>query len=159
MRSAKLSPPWVSFYRKLCALFAKDPDVSIDFDEDALEVKLKVDGADKADALSQLLPCKKPFGNVTLTITVIPSNKIGARKIDLFSKAFDGNRAVSEIITLTNEYGDKNDFVVFDSEVVQFFNDDISDVYGNCSTLYQDIAREVFDGSGVFFCTENILEK
>ena len=46
-------------------------------------------------------------------------------------------------------------YAVFQSKVVQFFNDDMSDINGNCTTLYQEIAKDVFSGraEGVFFCT------
>ena len=34
-------------------------------------------------------------------------------------------------------------------------NDDLSDAHGICSTLYQDLAKEVFgESEGIFFCTE-----
>ena len=46
-------------------------------------------------------------------------------------------------------------YVVFVNEVVQYFNDDLGDVYGQCSTLYQEIAKDVFgETEGVFFCTD-----
>jgi len=47
------------------------------------------------------------------------------------------------------------DYVVFRNEVVQFFNDEMGDPNGLKSTLYQDIAKDVFaDKDGIFFCTE-----
>lgn len=46
-------------------------------------------------------------------------------------------------------------YIVFKNKVVQFWNDDLSDIYGNRSTLYQDIAKEIFgESSGIFFCTD-----
>ena len=46
-------------------------------------------------------------------------------------------------------------YVVFTNKVVQFFNDNLNDIYGNVTTLYQEIASDVFDiESGVFFCTD-----
>lgn len=48
-------------------------------------------------------------------------------------------------------------YVVFKNCVVQFFNDNLNDIYGNISTLYQDIAREIFadaEWEGVFYCTD-----
>ena len=45
-------------------------------------------------------------------------------------------------------------YVVFVKEVVQYFNDDLGDANGVCSTLYQDIAKRLFTSTeGVFFCT------
>jgi len=72
--TAKLSPPWVTYYRELEELFSKDPEVTVKFDEDKLQIKLLVANTDKAYALSMLLNPSKEFGNVTVTIDVIPSN-------------------------------------------------------------------------------------
>ena len=49
-------------------------------------------------------------------------------------------------------------YVVFKNCVVQFFNDNLNDPHGVLSTLYQDIAREVFGdcgmAGGVAYCTD-----
>ena len=46
-------------------------------------------------------------------------------------------------------------YVVFKNRVVQFFNDNLNDIYGNISTLYQEIASDVFkEISGVNYCTD-----
>ena len=45
-------------------------------------------------------------------------------------------------------------YVVLKKEVVQFFNDNLNDIHGLETTLYQTIAKDVFDGTGVFFCTD-----
>ena len=37
---------------------------------------------------------------------------------------------------------------------MQYFNDDISDINGNCSTLAEDIARDIFVGELPNFCTD-----
>ena len=73
-KEIKLSPPWVTYYRELEELFSQDPEVTVKFDEDKLQIKLLVANTDKAYALSMLLNPSKEFGNVTVTIDVIPSN-------------------------------------------------------------------------------------
>ena len=46
-------------------------------------------------------------------------------------------------------------YVVFKKEVVQYFNDSLGDIHGVCSTLMQDIAKDIFeDTEGVYFCTD-----
>ena len=77
MAKLKLSPPWVIFYQEIKALFEKDPHIKIVYDEDEQEISLFVDDANKADALTRLLPAEKTFGAVTLKINVIPSNSEG----------------------------------------------------------------------------------
>ena len=149
-----LSSPWVIFYRMIQALFGRDPQIKVVFDEDNLVLKLYVANPEKAEAISQLLPTEKVFGNVTLRITVIPANALGVSKIDTFRKAFEGNPAVSEIITLSNISSNDFSYVVFEKEVVQFHDDSLSDPHGTCSTLNQEIAKEVFgQQDGIFFTT------
>lgn len=150
----KLSAPWVNFYRELEALFVQDPEVKVVYEEENNEVKLFVDNARKADALTQLFPAEKEFGNVTLKITVIPANNADVSKADLLAEAFDGNPALSYIQHVDAVLG-SFDYAVFQNKVVQYFNDDLSDINGLRSTLYQDIAKDVFgEDAGVFFCTE-----
>ena len=149
----KLSAPWVTYWRQLEALFARDPEVKVAYDGEANEIKLYVDNARKADALTQLLPTEKVFGNVTLKISVVPSNTIQATR-DLLADAFAGNPAMLYIQHVESLIG-SFDYAVFEPKVVQFFNDELSDMNGLRSTLYQDIAKEVFgDNVSVFFCTE-----
>lgn len=151
----KLSPPWMTFYREMEALFGGDPEIHVEYDEGADAVKMYVDSTEKAEALSKILPRKKVFGNVTVTIEVIPANEPNKNVADLFRQAFDGNPALSYIETIRGPFANPLDYVVFRNKVVQFFNDDIGDINGMKSTLYQEIAREVFEGvSGIFFCTD-----
>lgn len=50
-------------------------------------------------------------------------------------------------------------FIVFQNKVVQYWNDDLGDINGNCSTLYQTVAKDVFgDVEGIFFCTDTPKE-
>jgi len=47
--------------------------------------------------------------------------------------------------------------VVFKNCVVQFFNDNLNDAHGVISTLYQNIAAEIFEDAnlpGVHYCTD-----
>ena len=136
-----LCSPWVDFYKKVDTLFKKDPEVKVDFDQDNYTVKLYVDNAIKADALTKLLPAEKEFGNVVLKIEVVPADNSEESRIDLFRKAFNGNPAV-DAITTAGPIG--YDFVIFAKEVVQYYNDDLADAYGYRSTLYQELALEVF---------------
>lgn len=155
MNNLKLSSPWTTFYHQVAELFKNDPDITIEMleDEDDPTIKLFVNGEDKADALNKLLPGQKTFGNIVVDIRVIPCNKEDT-KIDLFRRAFNGNSAISYIKSVSDPFENKVDYVVFENKVVQFFNDDISDINGNETTLYEDIAREVFNDAGVFFCTD-----
>jgi hypothetical protein len=158
-KEINLFSPWVIYYKKLEALFGKDKDIKMTFDNNELVVKMYINGQDKYEALSQLIPVEKQFGTVTLKIQLIPANNLKQSKVDLFRKAFYGNPIVNDIIVISRDVLEStNDFsyVVFAKEVVQYHDDSLNDPHGNCSTLYQDIAKEVFENcDGIYFCTDN----
>ena len=154
MAILKLSSPWIRYYRELEAMFMEDPEVKVVYDEEANVVKLYVDSATKAYALDRLLPSEATFGMVKLKIDVIPANGVKTECSDLFEAAFKGNGALSYITHVKGIFANEMTYVVFVKEVVQYFNDDLGDANGVCSTLYQDIAKRLFTSTeGVFFCT------
>ena len=156
----KLAPPWVTFVNEVKALFEEDPQVRVTYDNDFVELKLYVEDAKKAEAIQKLLPDTKWFGGVDLTISVISAN-VGNYDFSkytfgqLFDEAFKGNPAYSFSKDIDSIFSNVLTYVVFSNKVVQFFNDNLNDIYGNMSTLYQEIASDVFDvEGGVFFCTD-----
>ncbi len=153
-----ISSPWVTFAREVKALFEKDPEIRVEYDNDEPGLKVYVANSSKADALGKLLPEEKRFGNVKLAVSVIPANE-GESRADLFRRAFAGNAAVTGFETIQDVFANEISYVIFEPEVVQFFNDNLGDVNGLCSTLYQDVANVVFDENhdGVFFCTAPVL--
>ena len=151
----KKSAPWITYFRKLDALFGKDPEITVNYFNDPAVIKLYVDNPMKADALSQLLPDQVVFGGVTAEVQIIPSNKPLA-KADLFAQAFAGNPAFSRMVDVEGVFTNPIHYCVFNKEVVQYWDDNLCDINGNESTLYQDIAEDVFDNTdGVMFCTED----
>ena len=151
-KNVKLSPPWVTFVEEVKALFGQDPEVKIHYDENQNELKLYVENARKADALAQLLPAEKEFGAVKLKIAVVPSNAVGG-PANLFADAFYGNPVLDDILDYKTVFGQMT-YLMFQNKVVQFWNDQMDDPNGIKSTLFQEIAKDVFnEQGGVFFCT------
>lgn len=156
----KLSPPWITFVNELKALFGDDPQIKIVHHPEDYAVNLYVDDAAKATALAGLLPDHKTFGNIILAINVLPpngefcENVCSATEAELFEIAFEGNPALSFVRTLDTAFLTKWTYVVFANKVVQFFNDNLNDVYGNMTTLYENIARDIFEDPDVCFCTD-----
>ena len=155
MALLKLSAPWYIYYKELCVLFYEDREVRIVYDSDAQVINIYVDNQAKADAMTELLPAVKDFGSVQLEINVIPSNiaKFKTSRLIDFANLFERNPIVDNIITvdmMTNTIT----YIIFRKEVVQYYNDDLGDANGVCSTLYQDIASRVFEKKeGIYFCT------
>lgn len=163
MANMKLSPPWAIFYREIQAIFGEDPEIHVVYDEENEVVKIYVENSEKAEILSQLLPTKKMFGRVALDIQVIPADgKKYSTEVPetvdalMFAKAFNGNPVFAYAKTYPNLFGAVVTYVVFVPEVVQFFDDDISDIHGIKSTLYENLARDVFEGIPANFNTDLI---
>ena len=158
----KLSPPWVTYVNKIKALFEPDPDIKIVV-KDNLDVRLYVDNERKASAIDRLLPKEKEIGNLRLDISIIPANGKYSEGLgiitdkELFDIAFDRNPVYAYTKEVSGLYNNKMTYVVFKNKVVQFFNDNLNDIHGLISTLYEDIADELFEDAylqGVFFNTD-----
>lgn len=140
----KLSPPWVTFLHEIEALFDGDPQIAINYDDENHKIVLATNNGDKATALQKILPSERKFGNVTVKVEIDGtfSNRAFVSNEELFNVVFDKNPAfafckqIEGIITAFT-------YVVFKNTVVQFFNDNLNDIYGNVSTLYEDIARDI----------------
>lgn len=155
MAMIKLAPPWVTFASEMEQMFKYDSEVHVVYDNDEHEIKVYVDNSAKAGALTELLPAEKTYGNIVLKITVVPANGISAQNENLYRTAFKGNGAFSFLKTVRGIFSNDLTYVVFKNKVVQYFNDDLGDIYGQCSTLYQEIAKHIFgEAQGVFFCTD-----
>lgn len=155
MAKIGMSAPWVIYYREIEELFREDPEIRVVYNEEDVEIRLYVDNSAKADALQSLLPTVKDFGNVQLKITIIPFNKLGETRENIYATAFYDNPILSYIRTIRGVFTNNITYVVFINKVVQYFNDDLGDVNGMCSTLYQEIAKDIFgENEGVFFCTD-----
>lgn len=138
------SPPWVTFYNEIRQLFQEDHEVRISIEGEKRNVKLYVENPFKAEAIRAILPEEKTFGDITVTVTVIPANE-KASPADYYKVAFQGNPVITRFITRNDTMFAGMTYVVFRKEVVQFYDDNLADPYGNRSTLFEDIARDVFE--------------
>ena len=174
MAIINLSAPWIKFYREIEAMFKYDPEVNVIFDAEQMNVKVFVDAQTKAEALSLLLVKSKKFGDTEVTVSVVPANVNQPQKgftykrrgryisadnaASVYRMAFEGNPVFRYEASTGGDLVFNAHYVVFRSEVVQFFNDDLSDLNGICSTLYQEIAKDIFDkpadAVGTYYCTE-----
>lgn len=159
MARLKLSSPWVTYYHELSAFFKEDKEIHVLYDEDENLIQLFVDSDTKAQALAKILPTEKVFGNVTLRIDVVPPNGCRTTAIaddaSVYKYAFMGNPALEDIKLVRGVFAHDIVYILFAKTVVQYWNDNLADYNGVCSTLYQDIARDIFvENEGVYFCTE-----
>lgn len=155
-KKTKLAPPWVDYANKFDQMFGKDPQIHIEFDDAHCKLKVRVESQKKYEALRELLPDHVTFGNVTMLIDLIPSNTMtGTSDIArLFADAFEDNPVLEDIIEIPGVFTNKLTYIVFKKEVVQYWGDNLGDPHGLVSTLYQNIAKDIFVGlDGVNYCT------
>lgn len=155
--TVNLQAPWVTYCEQIKAIFKQDPQVNVECVNNFTEINIRVDDCDKADALTQLLPSEKEFGNIKVTINIVPGNETSLSS--LIAKAFAGNPIFSKVVNMDEQYPliGGNTYCVFNPEIIQFYNDDLSDLYGNFNGVVADVAKEVFESKdGLFFCTEQI---
>lgn len=162
MAILKLSAPWQIYYKELCELFKYDNEVRIVYDTDEQVINIYVESTAKADAMAAVLPTEKEFGAITVQINVIPANptfkKAKSARGSLYEDLFRGNPIVDDIVTIEGVMTNPITYIIFKKEVVQYYNDSLSDAHGLCSTLYQDIAKRVLNADeGIFFCTNNTM--
>lgn len=162
----RIEAPWYTFNKKVKALFELDPEIEVgeivDCDDEAdYCFSIEVKNHEKFVALDRLMPRTRVFGNVVLKIYLYDVvNNDANTVVQLYQTLFEGNRIVKDIKTRVDVCGVAHDFVRFVPEVVQFFDDDLSDYSGNWSGLAQDIAKEVFADSEwkIGFCTADLRE-
>lgn len=149
-----LFSPWDIFVKQLKELFKDDHDITVLFtEEEPYIIDLLVDSEDKYNALTQLIPPEKEFGNVKVQIRVVPSNK-EKTDVDLFVVLFKDNPVLRGIVPRTLPSSDEINYLMFKPEVAQYYADNLRDPYGNNNELYADIAREVFgDRDGIQYST------
>lgn len=159
----KLAPPWITYINKLQAMFDGDPQIAFNVDWSAPSVTIACNNGLKNAALLLLLPSEKKWGNITMPITIDGpvANKLFTSPSELFRTVFEKNPAFADVIAPAEEgYFYVNFcYVIFKNCVVQFFNDNLNDAHGLLSTLYQDIAAEIFEDASynlnsVHYCTD-----
>ena len=165
MKKVMLEAPWETWCKELKAMFEHDNDIAVSeiyepengMDTD-YAVAVMVHNHEKFLALDRLMPRMKSFGNVTLGIDLFDEENNEVDVASLFRALFKGNPIVDSIQTRTDQTGTDWNYVLFKPDVIQFFDDDISDYNGLWSGLAEDIARDVFDGRGVCFCTAPVAQ-
>lgn len=157
----KLQPPWYTYHKKVQALFKEDDKVNVrelaDLGDGNYSFIILVSDKAKAEAIKAIIKDKIEMGNITVTVTVLGPDENGINDIEAdistYETAFSGNSIFSKVVS-ASIMGLDLSYCIFSYEIVQFWNDDLSDYYGNFNGLAEDIAREVLKETSVMFCTE-----
>jgi len=158
----KLSPPWYTYHRKVLAMFGRDPEVTVKElgtdDEINYSYFILVSNKEKAQAIKALLINPVELGDITVTAYIFgpdENSEVGAADLDdaeLVENALKGNPIFDSIKDRQLAFFHFC-YCIFKKEVIQFWNDDLGDYYGNMNCLAEDLARELFKGVLVQFCT------
>jgi len=152
----KLSPPWNTYWSEVNGLFAADAQIKVSPLEETdggYVMKIYVDDQDKYVALTNILPQKKVYGNVTLDIQLIPADaslaaplpkSITEDILDCYETALkDTGRMVGkELVQVPG--GAEIGYVITECGVYQFFNDDLTTLYGWKTITIEDLFKDVF---------------
>ena len=158
-----LSPPWYSYQRKVQALFGKDPEVRVrelyEVDQCNFTLFIIVRSEKKAQAIRALLPRCVEISGITVTSRIfIPVDDCEVRAeaktsdAQLLKDAFTGN-PIFDRIEVAGRPVLSWSYCIFKKEVLQFWDDDLSNFYGLHTTLAETIAREILKEVDVQLCT------
>ena len=151
----RLSPPWYTFFNFIKHTIGKDKQVKVlemkEVSEVDFLIQIDVNDKYKALALATILEPYKEFVNVKVNVevlhlgeTVNPSEKkqnVGTL-VDFYEKAFETNEYFSQI-EFGDLFGSMVLFPVFKKEVIQFFNDNLADLYNNLNGVAADVFTEI----------------
>ena len=138
-----ISSPWITAVKKINALFAGDSDLDVIYDDDTKTIRIESINSYKITALQRILKPTLVFGNITLNIKCLVKDGNDTSVTSDFKTAFAGNPHIVDVIETPTPMSDAETYVIFKKEVLQFFNDDISDYYGNWNGLSEDIMRDL----------------
>jgi len=168
-KNMKLSPPWYTYNNEIKALFELDPDIEVgdiyEVNNENFKVAMNIctTNPEKFLALNKVVKPVVEFGNVNLHVIIQDTSESSDKNpyIEIYSKLFESNPRVKDL-KLCKDFADQEHlFVEFEPEVIQFYNDNINDFYGNYNGLAQDIAQKLFvDSTNPFihFCTASLKE-
>ncbi len=150
----QLSPPWVTYFNEIKYSIGQDPSVTVGPLIPAGSQYLalvNVSDNEKAVALATLLVPSVEFGNITLDIIVVNNEQETVSPIpcplrsfqiaNLVETALSGNPYFEQVVVKPQSPGAPNAvYPVFSPEVIQFYNDDLSNL---CNT-FTGVASSVF---------------
>lgn len=157
-----MQSPWNTYCSYLKAIFSGDPEVGVgdvripkEDDPEPTVYTIPIDCTNqiKAHALDLILNKEIDMGNIKLKVDL---NCTDYNPESVYEAAFNGNPHYSQFITLDTPIMGTQQYCVMNKEVIQFYNDDLSDPWGNYNGLAADIMKIITksEGAHVNFCTD-----
>ena len=168
--SIALSPPWWGTQRLYANSFGASPCITVQDLEEKSSKKyiLRIDACQDAvaEALATILKRKWSFGRVKVYVRVYGPEGAQARPLPLGAGSYEELKALLEKAMLDNPYfvavrevenpmtHEAVLFVECTKEVIQFWNDNLGDLYGNenyvAAAVFSGVTSRVFPGHRMF---------
>lgn len=147
-KKTAISPPWYTLYNKFEEMFGDDPEITLDIDqkEDGVYIIFESRNSAKLNALDRMLKPSFNYGNVNVFLDFRVANDSAINTYDLAIDAFSGNPMFEDIIPRSFMPGLQPDqvCVILQKKIIQFFDNNLNDFYGNLNFLPTDVAKELF---------------
>ena len=165
-KNSGIQAPWYTLLGYIKAMFGGDPEIVIDEtyakgDDGIYYLTIDVRNWEKFKAIKDTMIQNFNFGNITVKIDLQCSVNTSESEscIEKLKKVFEGNHIVKRIVEVEDVAKVKHGYVIFQPEVIQFYNDDLTDYMGNFNGLAENIARTLFNVDYLTnFCTADLRE-
>ena len=151
----RLSPPWYTFFNYIKHSIGADRYVDVldmkELSNTRYLIQVDVKVKKKAAALAAILVTHRQFGNINVCVEVMHNGQV--------VKPVEQTHNVCSLISVLEAALETNDyfefakfekifsaaviFPVFKKAVIQFFNDDLSDLYNNFNGVAANVFEEV----------------
>ena len=154
--NVKLSPPPYTYFNFLKHSIGNDPCLEVLEMQEKAEgnflIQIEVEGITKARALAAILELHQSISNWNIYIEILHNGRVVKPQkdyetmedfVEMFENALSTNRYFEFATYVRTFSGFPIVFLIFKKDVIQFFNDDISDFYNNFNGVVADVFREV----------------
>lgn len=164
-KKTDLTPYWYTYRNQLAALFESDDEIAV-YDlvkgEDKGQYILKIETSSEAKfkVLKKVIKPEVHFGNIYVTAEISYKDDTDDHIFTAndFNILFKGNSLFNRV-ELAEVMGGQQSFVIFEPQIIQFYNDDIGDYCGNYNETVENTAKAVLNKPrGTFFCTQSFEE-
>lgn len=148
--SLKIEAPWYRFYKILVSLFANDASINIkcsDVSNEIFAINFTSVDTRKLAAIRKVIGEERQMGNTRVLITY--SDEASPLSLDEFVAAFKDTGYLVDAKTAETPTGDPIFFPIMKKDIIQFYNDNLNDYYGNLSLTVTDAVKEVMDADNV----------
>jgi len=153
----RLAPPWVTVQRQLASTIGRAPGVQVAQPREqggTNVIDVTVQDAGVGTGLATLLTAQYPGDTIQVRVLAHGGEPYAARTVgsteelqSVVQEALGSNPLfVEAVIASTTPPVDPRVWAVFQAEVIQFPNDDISDLFLNFNGVAEDVFGAVFRG-------------